>query len=144
MTGRVSRRQALKSAGLGALAVAFGGTTGCGPRGRERTPHGERKGSTSMHAMTAGNLRTAFGGESMAHMRYLIWGGKAKADGFPNVARLFRAIAYAEEVHAGNHFKAMEDEAGAFLVANWVGGICLDGHVHRHNRSHPTTPADRT
>ncbi len=70
-----------------------------------------------MHAMTAANLRSAFGGESMAHMRYLIWGDKAEKDGFPNVARLFRAISYAEQVHATNHFRAMAAEAGAHLVA---------------------------
>lgn len=70
-----------------------------------------------MHAMTAANLRSAFGGESMAHMRYLIWGDKAEADGFPNVARLFRAVSYAEQVHATNHFKVMGDEAGPHLVA---------------------------
>lgn len=70
-----------------------------------------------MHAMTAANLRSAFGGESMAHMRYKVWGGKAYEDGFPNVARLFRAISYAEEVHASNHFHAMQDEGGAHLVA---------------------------
>ncbi|HUT36907.1 MAG TPA: rubrerythrin family protein [Planctomycetota bacterium] len=74
-----------------------------------------------MHAMTAANLRSAFGGESMAHMRYKVWGAKAAADGFPNVARLFTAISHAEQVHATNHFKAMADEAGAHLVASGAG-----------------------
>jgi rubrerythrin len=74
-----------------------------------------------MHAMTAANLRSAFGGESMAHMRYKIWGAKAQADGFPNVARLFRAVSAAEQAHATNHFKAMADVAGAFLVASGAG-----------------------
>mgnify|MGYP000274200513 FL=1 len=70
-----------------------------------------------MQAMTAANLRSAFGGESMAHMRYKVWGARAAADGFPNVARLFTAISHAEQVHATNHFKAMAAEAGAHLVA---------------------------
>jgi len=70
-----------------------------------------------MHEMTAGNLRSAFGGESMAHMRYRIWAGKAEAEGFANVARLFRAIAEAEQTHAKGHFKAMGDLPGAFLCA---------------------------
>jgi len=74
-----------------------------------------------MHAMTAAHLRSAFGGESMAHMRYLVWGDKAQADGFPNVARLFRAIAFAEQVHATNHFDAMAGEAGGFLVVSGGG-----------------------
>lgn len=71
--------------------------------------------------MTASNLRSAFGGESMAHMRYGVWGAKAQEDGFGNVARLFRAIAYAEEVHAFNHLKAMADIPGAFLVPSMAG-----------------------
>ena len=70
-----------------------------------------------MHDMTAANLRSAYGGESMAHMRYKIWAAKAEADGFPNVARLFTAIAAAEQVHATNHFRVMKDVGGAHLVA---------------------------
>lgn len=74
-----------------------------------------------MNDMTAENLRSAFGGESQAHMRYLIWGDKAKRDGFPNVAKLFRAISYAEEVHATGHFKALRDVAGDFSVTSMAG-----------------------
>jgi rubrerythrin len=74
-----------------------------------------------MHDMTAGNLRSAHGGESMAHMRYLVWGEKAAKDGFPKVARLFRAIAHAERVHAWNHFAELRDEAGAHLVPSTAG-----------------------
>jgi len=62
-----------------------------------------------MHEMTASNLRSAFAGESQAHMRYLIFADKAEQEGFPNVARLFKAIAYAEQVHASNHFKALKN-----------------------------------
>lgn len=69
-----------------------------------------------MHDMTAANLRSAFGGESMAHMRYILWAGKAEEESFPNVARLFRAIAYAEEVHANNHFNALAKVGGDHLV----------------------------
>ena len=60
-----------------------------------------------MHKMTQSNLEAAFAGESQAHMRYLIFADKAERQGFPNVARLFRANAYAEQVHATNHFKAL-------------------------------------
>ncbi len=69
-----------------------------------------------MHDMTATNLRSAFGGESMAHMRYQIWGDIADYDGKPNIARLFRAISYAERVHAGNHFMELKDCPGEELV----------------------------
>ncbi|KXS48321.1 rubrerythrin family protein [Halanaerobium congolense] len=67
--------------------------------------------------MTAQNLRSAYAGESMAYQRYKIWGQKAAEEGFENVALLFDAIAYAEEVHAGNHFAAHENVEGGFLVA---------------------------
>ncbi|MDY7075732.1 MAG: rubrerythrin family protein [Chloroflexota bacterium] len=60
-----------------------------------------------MHKMTQANLEAAFAGESQAHMKYLIFADKAERQGFPNVARLFRANAYAEQVHATNHFKAL-------------------------------------
>jgi rubrerythrin len=59
--------------------------------------------------MTEEGLRTAFAGESQAHMRYLIFAQKAEEEGLPNVARLFRAIAFAEQVHATNHFKTLGD-----------------------------------
>jgi len=60
-----------------------------------------------MHEMTAANLRSAFGGESMAHMRYKIWAERAAKDGFANVARLFRAIS-AEKIHAEMYAQAKE------------------------------------
>jgi len=70
-----------------------------------------------MHEMTAANLRSAHAGESMAHMRYIIWSEKAQMDGFANVARLFRAISRAEQAHATGHFKALAGVAGAFSVS---------------------------
>ncbi len=61
-----------------------------------------------MHEMTKANLKEAFAGESMAHMKYLIFSEQADKDGYPEVARLFRAIAYAEKVHATNHLRVLE------------------------------------
>jgi rubrerythrin len=60
-----------------------------------------------MHAMTKSNLEAAFAGESQAHMKYIIFADQAEKDGFANVARLFRANAFAEQVHATSHFKVM-------------------------------------
>ncbi|NJF24187.1 rubrerythrin family protein [Thermococcus sp. Bubb.Bath] len=57
--------------------------------------------------MTRKFLEDAFAGESMAHMRYLIFAEKAEREGYPNIAKLFRAIAHAEFVHAKNHFIAL-------------------------------------
>lgn len=65
-----------------------------------------------MNPMTSSNLKSAFGGESMAHMRYLAWGEFAKKEGFPNVGNLFIATAFAEQVHAHNHFKELKDQVG--------------------------------
>jgi len=101
-----------------------------------------------MHEITAANLRNAYGGESMAHMRYRTWGDKAEQDGFPNTARLFRAITFAEQIHANNHFRELKDQVGAFLCAsgaifglggtsqNLQGGI--DGETFEVNEMYPT------
>jgi len=72
---------------------------------------------TVKNAMTADFLRSAYGGESMAHMRYEIWAKYAEKDGYPNIARLFRAIAYAELVHAKNHFEVLKEQVGDATVA---------------------------
>jgi len=69
-----------------------------------------------MRDMTVANLQSAFGGESMAHMRYLVWAEASEKDGFPNVARLFRAISRAEQAHASGHFRAMRDVMGGAPV----------------------------
>jgi len=57
--------------------------------------------------MTKANLEAAFAGESQAHMKYLAFAVKAEADGYPHIARLFKAISYAEQVHAINHLKQL-------------------------------------
>ena len=56
-----------------------------------------------MKKMTEKSLNEAFAGESMAHMKYMIFSEIAEKEGYPNIARLFKAIAYAEQVHARNH-----------------------------------------
>jgi len=60
-----------------------------------------------MRKMTEANLKDAFAGESQAHMKYLVFAEAADAEKRPNVARLFRAIAYAEQVHATNHLREL-------------------------------------
>jgi len=61
-----------------------------------------------MREMTKKAINEAFAGESMAHMKYLIFSEIAEEEGYPNIARLFKAIAYAEFVHAKNHAKNLE------------------------------------
>jgi rubrerythrin len=100
-----------------------------------------------MHDMSAGNLRSAFGGESMAHMRYKVWADVAVKEGFPNVARMFTAISRAEQAHATNHFQALREIDGAFLVPSMAGfGVgttsenlagAIDGEVFEINEMYP-------
>jgi rubrerythrin len=54
------------------------------------------------------NLKAAFAGESQANRRYLAFAQKADAEGFKQIAKLFRAAAEAETVHALAHFRAMD------------------------------------
>ena len=56
---------------------------------------------------TADNLKKAFAGESQANRKYLAFAQKAESDGYPQVARLFRAAAEAETVHAHAHLRAL-------------------------------------
>ena len=97
--------------------------------------------------MTAEFLHSAYGGESMAGIRYLIWGDHAAAKGMPKIARLYRAIAYAEQVHATNHFKELGALAGGSSVT--AGGMfgygtvvenlqgAINGEVHEIEQMYP-------
>ena len=60
-------------------------------------------------SQTQDNLGAAFAGESQANRRYLFFAKKAEEDGQTQVARLFRAAAEAETVHALSHFGVMGD-----------------------------------
>ncbi|MFC2038943.1 rubrerythrin family protein [Chloroflexota bacterium] len=61
-----------------------------------------------MEIKTEKNLQEAFAGESQANRRYLFFAEKADKEGQPQIAKLFRAAADAETVHAKNHFNAMD------------------------------------
>ena len=56
---------------------------------------------------TQKNLQDAFAGESQANRRYLFFAEKAEKEGYHQIARLFRATAEAETVHARNHLQTM-------------------------------------
>ncbi|PKN89643.1 MAG: rubrerythrin, partial [Chloroflexi bacterium HGW-Chloroflexi-7] len=51
------------------------------------------------------DLMAAFAGESQANRKYLAYAKKADEEGYAQVARLFRAAAHAETVHALTHFR---------------------------------------
>ena len=74
------------------------------------------RGGVSMKGMTEQHLINAFGGESQANMRYLHFANQAERENFPNVARLFRAVAHAEFVHAGDHYRELRHLKGGFVA----------------------------
>ena len=61
---------------------------------------------------TTDNLKDAFAGESQANRKYLAFGEQAAKDGYAQVARLFRAVAAAETIHAHAHLRAMDGVKG--------------------------------
>ena len=91
-----------------------------------------------MHAMTEQNLRAAFAGESQAHMKYLAFAAKAEKEGKANVARMFQAIAYAEQVHAIGHLKVLEGIGDT--VSNL--GAAMDGENFEVDEMYPVYNAD--
>ena len=58
-------------------------------------------------ANTEANLKGAFAGESQANRRYLAFAKKADQEGHKQVAKLFRAAAAAETVHALSHLEVL-------------------------------------
>lgn len=99
------------------------------------------------NVMTNDFLHSAYGGESLAHMRYLTWSTVAEKEGFKNIAKLFTAIAYAERVHAENHFKVIDGPTSDYTVtAGGVFGLnstvenlqgAIDGELHEIEQMYP-------
>jgi len=58
-------------------------------------------------AVVLNDLGAAFAGESQANRRYLFFAEKAEKEGLPQMAKLWRAIADAETVHARNHMQTI-------------------------------------
>lgn len=61
---------------------------------------------------TEQDLREAFAGESQANRKYLAFAEKAEKEGYRQVAKLFRAAAEAETVHAHNHLRTLGEIKG--------------------------------
>jgi rubrerythrin len=82
---------------------------------------------------TSENLQAAFAGESQANRKYLAFAKRAEADGYPQVAKLFRAAAEAETVHAHAHLRVMngiKDTADNLLAA-------IDGEGYEFKEMYP-------
>ncbi len=96
--------------------------------------------------MTENNLRSAYAGESQAHMRYLIFADQSEKEGFKNISRLFRAIAFSEKVHATNHYLNILSKGGALTVSGALFGTrstvenlkaSIDGENFEVNEMYP-------
>lgn len=87
--------------------------------------------------MTEDNIRSAFAGESQAHMRYLIFAEKAEKEGLSNVAWLFRAIAYAIQVHTTNYYNVLS------MIRDTVDNLqaAINGETFEVNEMYPAYKA---
>jgi rubrerythrin len=79
------------------------------------------------------DLMAAFAGESQANRKYLAFGKKADEEGFAQVAKLFRAAAAAETVHAHNHFRA----AGEIKSTEENLKVAIEGEHYENTDMYP-------
>lgn len=82
---------------------------------------------------TEKNLKEAFAGESQANRKYLAFAKKAEQEGYPQVAKLFRAAAEAETVHAHAHLREL---AGIRSTAENL-KEAIEGESHEFQRMYP-------
>jgi len=82
---------------------------------------------------TENNLLEAFAGESQANRKYLAFAKQADRDGYPQAAKLFRAAAAAETVHAHAHLRA----AGGIRGTKENLEEALAGETHEFKNMYP-------
>jgi len=87
---------------------------------------------------TIKNLGEAFAGEAQAYFRYLGFAQKADEDGHPGVARLFRAVAKAEMVHALSHQKVLGTVKGTMENIE----SAVKGETHEFKTMYPSMIKD--
>tara|TARA_Y100000310_G_scaffold343205_1_gene449785 strand:+ start:1971 stop:2471 length:501 start_codon:yes stop_codon:yes gene_type:complete len=87
---------------------------------------------------TEENLKNAFAGESQANRRYLGFAKKADEEGKPNIARLFRAVADAETIHALNHLNVMDGVKSTKENLNEA----IKGETHEFKEMYPAMIKD--
>jgi len=90
---------------------------------------------------TEDNLRTAFAGESQANRMYLAFAQKAEQEGLPQIAKLFKAAAEAETIHALAHLR------NAGMVGSTVDNLrhAVEGETYECTTMYPpmTAQAER-
>jgi rubrerythrin len=82
---------------------------------------------------TIENLKEAFAGESQANRKYLAFAKVADKEGHPQVARLFRAAAEAETIHAHNHLR----ELGGIRSTKENLEAAIAGETHEFKEMYP-------
>ena len=82
---------------------------------------------------TSENLKEAFAGESQANRKYLAFAQKAQSEGLPQIAKLFRAAAEAETVHAHAHLRVM----GGIKSTQENLQEAIDGEGHEFKNMYP-------
>ena len=84
------------------------------------------------------HLRDAFAGESQANRKYLAFAEKADKEGYPQVAKLFRAAGAAETVHAHAHLRALGE------IGNTADNlkVAVEGETHEFKHMYPEMIAD--
>ncbi len=79
------------------------------------------------------DLLNAFAGESQANRKYLAFAKKAEDEGYGQVAKLFRAAAEAETVHAHNHLRVM----GGIKSTKENIQEAIEGETHEYTKMYP-------
>ena len=79
------------------------------------------------------HLRDAFAGESQANRKYLAFADKAEKEGYPQIAKLFRAAGAAETVHAHAHLRALGE------IGNTADNlkVAVAGETHEFKNMYP-------
>jgi rubrerythrin len=87
---------------------------------------------------TEQNLKDAFAGESQANRKYLAYAKKAEQEGYKQAAKLFRAAAAAETIHAHNHLR----ELGVVKSTKENLLDAINGESHEFQHMYPQMIAD--
>ena len=87
---------------------------------------------------TEKDLLDAFAGESQANRKYLAFSKQADKEGYTQVAKLFRAAAEAETVHAHNHLRAL----GGIKTTPENLKEAISGEIHEFKKMYPAMIED--
>jgi rubrerythrin len=87
---------------------------------------------------TEKDLQEAFSGESQANRKYTAFAKKAESEGYKQIAKLFRAAAEAETVHALNHLR----ELGVVRTTKENLGAAIAGETYEFEDMYPQMIAD--